>query len=358
MIDIVMGCQYGSEGKGLIADIIACENGFYEWLISVNSAQAGHTVYYNHPSHEEPIKVVTRQLPSSCINHHESYIYIGAGALINPFVLDAEIDRLEQIGIPIKERLFISEMATIITRENIEEEEKVKLQESIGSTCEGVGSAQKDRTMRKGMIAREFYHVFRPEMKKFELVSDATRHIKTKEMYHPNTPILLEGSQGYLLSVFDKNYPYCTSRPVSASAFLTYADLPPTHVSRIYGVFRTFPIRVGGNSGFMKHETSWEEVAQVSGYPELSEYTTVTGRLRRIGYFDNEEAKRAIKANGITNPVLTFANYLDSSIEGCTQYEELTRKVKNWIEDTEKILHIKFDYISGSRYSDKYIKRR
>lgn len=356
MIDIVMGCQYGSEGKGLIADILAQQNE-YEWLISVNSAQAGHTVYFNPQLSslpEDQTKVVTRQLPSACINNHSAKIYIGSGALINPSVLDEEIEMLEALGIPIKNRLFISEQATIISAEDIQEEEDSGLQSRVGSTCEGVGSAQKNRVMRKAIVAREFYRVFNPSLYegKFTLV----KRWELTDLNLQETKILLEGSQGYQLSLYDDNYPYTTSRPISVPAFLAYAELPPFNINDIYGVFRTFPIRVGGNSGHLPEEMTWEEVAEYSGYPELAEYTTVTKRLRRIGKFNTIFAERAINMNQITHPILTFVNYYDSKAENCTTYEDLSERVKENIRFIEGEMGIKFYMLSTSRYGHHIIQ--
>ena len=354
MIDVVMGCQYGSEGKGLIADVIASSFGQkYDWLVSVNSAQAGHTTYYRFGQEisDKMEKVVTRQLPSSCINEHDAKIYIGAGALINPFVLDKEIEMLEDLGIPIKNRLYISKQATIISQTNIIEEEQAGLQKKVGSTCEGVGSAQKDRVMRTAMTVGEFYGVYQPELCKFNMVNI----FDLPELLWYETKILLEGSQGYHLSLYDENYPYTTSRPISVAAFLSYAELP-LHVNNVYGVFRTFPIRVGGNSGYLPNEISWEEVSKISGYEDLAEYTTVTGRLRRIAHFNSENARKAIILNKVTHPILTFVNYYDRTIEECTKYEDLTDKVKNQIRILEDEICNEFYMLSTSRYGHHILR--
>jgi adenylosuccinate synthase len=332
-VDILVGGQFGSEAKGLVADQISQINN-YDWVISVNSAQAGHTTYFNGN------KIVTRQLPSSCISNHKSNIYIGPGAIINVHVLLEEIKMLEEFGIPISNRLYINSMATIITDLCIEKEKEFKLNISIGSTCEGVGYALSERCKRKVPIIKDVI----PEIKK--QYEDIT-FIEYSDLIYGD--IFIEGSQGYGLSVFSEYYPFCTSRDTTASAFLSYSGLPPRNVRDIYGVFRTYPIRVGGNSGPMRNELCWGEINNRSGYSDLLEYTTVTGRVRRIGEFDYEMTRKAIKYCGINKPVLTFVNYLNIVDEGITSWDFLSDKTKRIIEAMECTIGAKFYAISTSK---------
>ena len=301
VIDILVGGQYGSEAKGLIATHIAYDNR-YDWLVSVNSAQAGHTAPYFRTGE----MIVNRQLPSACINNHDAKILIGAGAIINPEVLLNEIKMLESIGIPIINRLHISSEATVIAPADIQAEKDNDLQGKIGSTCEGVGYALSRRMSRTGVVFKDILQSFAEQLgAHVTMINDP---IKGK--------IFLEGSQGYALSTYKGFYPFCTARDTTSAAFLSYARLSPRDVRDVYGVFRTYPIRVGGNSGYMRNECDWETVAKESGYETLCERTTVTKRIRRVGYWDAELAKESVRVNGINKPVLTFVNYLDKTVEG------------------------------------------
>lgn len=320
-VDIVVGGQYGSEAKGLVATHLACKKK-YDWLVSVNSAQAGHTAPYFKTGE----KIVNRQLPSACINNHDAKILIGAGAIINPEVLLDEIERLELIGIPIVDRLFISSEATVITPWDIEHERDTLLQERIGSTCEGVGSALASRVRRDGQTFGKMADHF------MELLGK--KFVVNNEVIHGH--IFLEGSQGYALSTYKGHYPFCTSRDTTAAAFLSYARLSPKDVVDIYGVFRTFPIRVGGNSGDLPNELTWEEVAKISGYKSLREHTTVTKRVRRVGMWDSKLAAESVLVNGINKPVLTFVNYLDSSVEGIDDPILFTADVADKVKEMGK----------------------
>jgi len=326
IIDVIVGCQFGSEAKGLVASYVASIEK-YDWLISVNSAQAGHTAPYWKEGEKEPEMIVTRQLPSSCITDFEAKIFIGPGAVINPEVLVEEIIMLEEKGIPICDRLFISENATIVTEEDIIAESVNNLTNRLGSTNEGIGSALAMRAMRKSLqIKNSFIDIIKNLKSKgleksFTLVSDyfSVDHISGK--------ILIEGSQGYGLSIMSGYYPFCTSRDTTTAAFLSYAQLSPLDVRDVYGVYRTYPIRVGGNSGPMHEEIDWPIIEGRSGYKDLAEFTTVTKRMRRIGEWDNNLAKKATIVNGVTKPILCFANYLDKNVENALCLDEFPEEI-------------------------------
>jgi adenylosuccinate synthase len=297
-VDILCGCQYGSEGKGLVAGMLVNINR-YDWIISVNSAQAGHTVIYKN------MPVVTRHLPSGAVIDHNSNILIGAGAVINLEILVNEIKMLESLDIPIINRLYIHQNALLIKDEYIKREKRLKLMNKLGSTCEGVGVANAKRALRSASVIKD----------NFLSIWNGNSPYLIGDDFKLKGNILLEGSQGFGLSIFSEFYPKCTSRDTTASAFLSYARLSPRCVNDIYGVFRTFPIRVAGNSGYLYSELSWEKLSKRSGYKDLMEITTVTKRPRRVGCWDSNLAKQAMKINGITKPILTFANYLDCTIE-------------------------------------------
>ena len=301
--DVIVGCQFGSEGKGLVAGAVA--NLFdYQGLISVNSAQAGHTIYWEGKKH------VLRHLPAAAVVNKKAKIYIGAGTIINLDVFLKEIKEVESKGVPIKNRLVINQMATIIEPEDIEAEENSSIVNRIGSTAEGVGVALAKRVNRVAKTVFDYMHKFDPELNVMFTLKSA------EEFFTSNEYCLLEGSQGYGLSNFGEFYPFCTGRGTTTAFMIGYAGIPPTKVRRVFGIFRSYPIRVGGNSGPLYNELSWHEINDRSGYLErdvdLTEVTTVTKRVRRIGEWNQELAEKAFNDNGVTHPVLTFANYLDA----------------------------------------------
>jgi len=125
--------------------------------------------------------------------------------------------------------------------------------------------------------------------------------------------VLIEGTQGFALSpIHGAAWPQCTSRDTTAAAFLSEAGVSPIHVDEVVLVLRCHPIRVAGNSGPLPRETTWSEIANAAGAPhDLSEFTSVTHKLRRVAQFDSEVVKAAIRANQPTKVVLNHLDYVD-----------------------------------------------
>ena len=315
-LDVILGGQFGSEGKGLVAGWLGKVD--YDVIISTNSAQAGHTVYYKGN------KVVTRHIPSAAVFNHSAQIYLAPGSIINPDVLIEELDMLEGLGIPIRDRLFVSGRATIITPECIHEEESEKKWEAIGSTCEGVGAALARRVRRKDSVIAGMWFIDKHALRLGgQVVGNEWHFGLVDEIRSGKILVLLEGSQGWGLSVYGPYFPFCTSRDTSLAGIMSAAQLPVNNIRDVYGVYRTFPIRVAGNSGPLKDELSWGHIAEISGYETLQEITTVTKRVRRVGAFDFKFYVESVIANGVTKPVITFMNYLDHTIENARYAQEM-----------------------------------
>lgn len=327
-VDVLVGCQYGSEAKGLAASVVVQQED-YDWLVSVNSAQAGHTVYGLNDE-----KIVLRHLPAACV-FSDANVWIAPGAIINIDVLLEELDMLEELDYEVKNRLHISCEALVISAEDIEKEKNIKLGEKTGSTVEGVGAALSNRAIRVARLAKNFI---------------ALRPYTTNTQ--PTGRVFLEGSQGFGLSNFSRTYPYCTSRDTTTAAFLSYARISPKLLDKVYGVYRTLPIRVGGNSGPLFGEMKWSDVEDLSGYPQdsLAEYTTVTGRQRRVGVWDKRLAREATRVNGVTHPILTFVNYLDRNAEGVEEYNKLPSEVIIKIAEMAKDVGGFWYALSTNRY--------
>jgi adenylosuccinate synthase len=149
---------------------------------------------------------------------------------------------------------------------------------------------------------------------------------------------IIEGTQGFGLSLYHTLcYPYATSRDTTASAFLSEVGISPLKVTSIVMAVRTYPIRVEGNSGPLKDEISWEELRRLSGYPyDIQEFTTVTGRLRRVAKFDLELVKRAVMVNRPTEIALHGVDYLDYKNKGIYDCQCLTKETKDFINLIEK----------------------
>jgi len=342
-IDIIIGGQFGSEGKGLVASEIAKKN-TYNTIISVNSAQAGHTHYYLNE------KVVLRFLPSGAITtnpYNWDRIVIANGAILEHegFIKEIEDISTRFPELNIKNRLVVSAYASVITPTDVEWEKQHLPWQDTGSTQKGIGAALSRRVLRQGTIVKD-------SLQKDLLDMGITVADDVTEFYRGN--ILLEGSQGFGLSNHGRFYPKTTSRSTLSSAFLAYALLPPTKIRHIYGVYRTFPIRVAGESGTLKDETTWESIAESAGYKEpITEITTVTKRVRRVGQFDHDLFIESVLQNGVNVPVFTFLNYLDADVEKANSFNDLSDEVQAWVLSTSSLVEsqTKFVGLSTNEYN-------
>lgn len=301
LVDVIIGGQYGSEGKGNIVGHLAPE---YDLLIRVGGPNAGHKVYAD----EKPETYY--HLPSGSERAPNAKLLLGAGAVIYPPKLMEEIAEHKIDA----DRLKIDPQAMIITDADREAEaEELK---SISSTAQGVGFATAKKITGRGnykdqedpnhKLAQDV-----PELKPYlhdaqEIIAE---HLLARKM------IMLEGTQGTSLSIHHGQYPFVTSRDTTVAGCLADAGIAPTNVRRVVMVCRTYPIRVGGPSGPMDLEVDYEELAERSGIPieelKQTEKTKTTKKQRRIAEFDWVQLKRSIQMNGPTDIALTFVDYID-----------------------------------------------
>jgi len=291
MIDMVIGGQFGSEGKGKVAYWLTNKSN-HKCSIRTGGCNSGHTIKGK----------ILRHLPCSALIPNGICI-LGAGSYINIEVLQNEIKTFNPI-------LYIDEKASIVTgkEDNI-------LRSRIGSTLSGTGLAVSQRVNRLNATLVKEIDKFNAYLTNniYDLIEDGA---------------VIEGSQGFGLSLLHSPYyPFCTSRDTTASGLLSEVGLSPKIVRYIYLVIRTYPIRVAGNSGTLPHETSWEALHI------KSEYTSVTKNIRRVGYFDPEIVRLAIKANDPDFIVLNHLDYIR---------KEKRKDFVNYVEDS---INRKVDYI-------------
>ena len=309
-ITIVVGGQYGGEGKGKVTYNIAQEKNI-KITVRIGGTNSGHTVVTN-----ENKKFILRQLPTTAIIP-DSISVLSAGSYIDLSILKKEI-KLTGIS---EKQLFIDQNAMIITQEDKDNELKNNLRENIGSTASGTGSSVIRRISRdkKNLLAKDI-----EELKPYIIDTKKFLYDQIQE----KQKILIEGTQGYGLSLLHSpHYPYCTSRDTTAAGFLAETGLSPFDVEDIILTIRTFPIRVEGNSGELKNEIDWERLKL------LPEFTSVTKKTRRIAEFDSEIVLRAIMSNRPTKIVLNHLDYIEKNIR------------ESFIKKIEKSIHQKIDYI-------------
>jgi adenylosuccinate synthase len=344
LVDVLVGGQYGSEGKGNIVGHIAPE---YDILVRVGGPNAGHQVY------GEPVETYYH-IPSGSERAPNAKVVLGAGAVLNVPKLLVEIQehKIE------KGRLFIDKKALIIEDRDMALE--AKRLGVIGSTAQGVGAASARRIIDRGQPAPDLVRQAKdvPELKDYlcdtqEILEEAYLHKKR---------ILLEGTQGTSLSMLHGPYPFVTSRDTTASGCLSGAGIAPSRVRRVIMVCRTYPIRVGGTSGKMELEINWEIIEERSGLPSNSlkplEKTTTTKRDRRVGEFDWVQLRRSSLLNAPTDIALTFADYIDAANKDAFRFEQLSPQTLRFIDEAERVTGVHVSLVSTSWGWRNVIDRR
>ena len=300
-VSIVIGGQFGSEGKGKTALEIVRRSEEPVVAIRVGGPNSGHTAY-NHLGS----KRVLRQLPAACVDRNIDVV-LPAGSYIDVDVLLAEIEALDYP----QNHIHISGYARIIRPEHREWEKAAGLTRAIGSTGSGVGGAV------MATVAREAANFHLPSQAASDdarlqrFIVDDTSHYLRRHIGKGNR-VVIEGTQGFGLSLLEGGYwPKATSRSTTAARALAEAGLSPIDVDDITMVIRSFPIRVAGNSGPLVGETTWEAITEYAGRcDDLREYTTVTGQLRRVGRFNPELVRRALDVNRPTRLVMNHLDYI------------------------------------------------
>ncbi len=332
-VTVIVGGQFGSEGKGKVAKCIA-EATKATVAIRCGGPNSGHTII-NDKGHP----VIFQQLPTACI------IPDVISVLCAGMYIDIEILLSEIVKANIDEKhLFIDPKAVIITEEIKECEQNNDLQYLIGSTASGTGEAVIRRIQRKSDIvfAGEIAEL-RPYVRN---VSDFLR-----ERLDRGERIILEGTQGFGLSLIHSSYyPNVTSRDTTASGFLAEAGLSPLDVDDVVLVIRAFPIRVAGNSGPLPNEIDWNILTKESCSPDdLTERTSVTNKIRRVARFDADIVRQAIKINKPSRIVLNHLDYVDYNV----REQGMTEIISDFMHAVSKDIESKID-IFGTNPTDVY----
>lgn len=295
-VTVVVGGQYGSEGKGKVSAYVAKASGAAA-VVRVGGPNSGHSAV-----NDQGELITLRQLPAGAVGS-DAQVVLPAGSLIDLHILQSEIAKLNVSP----GRLRIDGNASIITREHVNREADLALMSSIGSTASGTGAALIERLSRTSehRLARDV-----TELQSF-LQEDTAAYLR--DMLDRNARVVIEGTQGFGLSIWHSHdFPYATSRDTTAAGFVSEAGLAPHDVDDVVLVLRAFPIRVGGNSGPLPNEISWPELAKEARLASnFVEFTSATHRVRRIGRFDPNIVKRAINSNRPHRVVMNHMDYID-----------------------------------------------
>ena len=339
-VDCIVGMQWGSEGKGKIVAYLAEE---YEGCVRSGGPQAGHTFYRGR------IKHINRQLPCGVASRRRPRLFITSNAVISPSILSQEIKRYHLSA----QRLRVDRRATVLDDVLVEREQRNPLLRSISSTLTGVGAAQAAKIMRQARTMDDLS----PKIWKPYLTNVSAELAK---MLDNGRSILLEGTQGFGLSLSFGQYPFVTSRDVTSAALLADAGIAPQYYHETIGVMRTYPIRVGGPSGPTgSAEISWEIVQERSGAKHaLEERGSVTGRVRRVFEPQYDILKEAIRVNGIQQIALTGIDHIATEDFGKDEFDELSIRSRRFIDRLEAKLHVPVNLIGTGPLQRHIIDRR
>ena len=345
-VDLLLGLQWGDEGKGKIVDVLTAN---YDIIARFQGGpNAGHTLEF------DGIKHVLRTIPSG-IFHEKSTNVIGNGVVIDPVVFEKELEGLKQFDIDYKSKLIISRKAHVIlpTHRLLDAaSEASKGKAKIGSTLKGIGPTYMDKTGRNGIRVGDlelpdwkekyralankheamidFYNVdIQYDLKELEEEFFASvetlktlQFIDSEEYLYQaqqsGKSILAEGAQGSLLDIDFGTYPFVTSSNTTAAGACTGLGVAPNKIGEVYGIFKAYTTRVGsGPFPTELFDKTGEDMARIG-----HEFGAVTGRPRRCGWLDLVALKYACQVNGVTQLMMMKGDVLSGfkTLKVCTAY--------------------------------------
>jgi adenylosuccinate synthase len=370
MIIVIIGAQWGDEGKGKVVDLLA--DRFDIVSRYQGGHNAGHSVYVGEKA------FVLRLLPSGII-HEDKTCVLGNGMVIDPKAFFEEVDQMEAQGIPVTpDRLKVSSRAHLIMpyHRALDHTSEERLgNEKIGTTLRGIGPAYEDKAGRRGirvadalspevlklriernleeanriivlygqppLFADDIYREISPLVERLRPFVCETSHFLAQAR-NEKKKILLEGAQATLLDVDHGTYPYVTSSNPTAGGASVGAGIPPHHITGVLGIVRTYATRVGEGpfpTEMLNEEEDMANLIRKRG----NEYGSVTRRPRRCGWFDAVATRYAAELNGFDSIALTKLDVLDAldEIKVCTAYEVDGRRVDTFPAVAQDLRQIK-----------------
>jgi len=345
-IDLILGLQWGDEGKGKIVDVLT--NNYNIIARFQGGPNAGHTLEF------DGIKHVLHTIPSG-IFHENKLNVIGNGVVIDPVILKTEIDKLNDLNVDLTDKLMISRKAHLIlpTHRLIDKASELsKGKKKIGSTLKGIGPTYMDKTGRNGLrvgdleldgwdqklnnliqkhikLIKNFNVDFDFDIK--QLINEFTNSIKflkkikiidsehfLNKSIDEGKKVLGEGAQGSLLDIDFGTYPYVTSSNTTSAGACTGLGIAPNKINKVFGIFKAYTTRVGsGPFPTELFDSVGERMAKVG-----NEFGATTGRPRRCGWLDLVSLKHSITVNGVTDLIMMKGDVLSGieKIKVCTKY--------------------------------------
>jgi adenylosuccinate synthase len=344
-VDVLLGLQYGDEGKGKIVDLISTN---YDIVARFNGgSNAGHTLTFNG------IKHVLHLIPSGIF--HDCMSVIGNGCVIDPVSLMKEIKTLEAMGIDVKSKLLISNKAHVVIPVHISEDAKIEKKRGInkiGSTLRGIGPTYTAKVARRGYtipaLMKDDFMYKNSLGEDQENFTDAMEELSQYQIinteYYLNDAIkagkriLAEGAQGSLLDIDFGTYPFVTSSNTCIGGVMSGLGIPPQSINSVIGITKAYCTRVGSGPFLTEQDNEIGLKLRQIG----NEFGSTTGRERRCGWLDLKELSYACMLNGVTRLCLMKIDVLSSfdEIKVCVEYDKDNKPVyevfEGWNEDISR----------------------
>ena len=328
---VVTGAFWGDEGKGKIISYLALKDKL-DVCVRTGSVNAAHTVWHQGK------RYALHMVPVAFINE-KCRLLIGAGANVHVAKF------LEEVQVTnVRNRIGVDHQASIIEKRHSMQDKTSAHLRGLGTTGWGVGPAIEERVRRTAKLAKAV-----PELKPY--LTDVATEVNTAIDADKN--VLLEGTQGFMLSLLHGTYPYVTGRDTSASSICSETGVGPTKIDNVLVVFKAFMTRVG--AGPLPGELTKEEALK-RGWFEIA---AGTGRERRSAPFNFELAKKAVMINGATQAAVTKVDILYPQCKGSKNYGELPEEAKQFVQEIEKQVGIPVALIgTGSEALDIVDRRK
>jgi adenylosuccinate synthase len=373
---VVVGAQWGDEGKGKLVDVLAQRA---DWVVRYQGgANAGHTVHIGDRS------TVLHQIPSGIL-HPGVRCAIGNGVVLDPETLFTEVDELVADGVDVEGRLYVSDRAHLVLPYHKLVDKESAASREIGTTGRGIGPCYEDKAARRGIRVLDLRHPLRlraqvgrgtehanqllrsfhsskradPEYTIAQLATLAPRLLAIADdvglavhrAIRSGAAVLLEGAQGSLLDIDHGTYPFVTSSSTTAGGAAIGVGIGPRTIDAALGVVKAYTTRVGAGPLPTEFDEAMSECVRKLG----NEFGATTGRPRRCGWFDAVVVRYAVRVNGLTSLAVTKLDVLDTleKIALCTGYEVAGTVLEEFPGDVAELDDIKprYEWFDGWRTS-------
>jgi adenylosuccinate synthase len=334
-VDIVLGCSYGDEGKGKVVNDLLKKLSYNLCIRFNGSGNAGHTIYQNSK------KVVIHQLPIGIL-HNSVYNLISSDCLIDIGKLEKELEIVKNMGIDVKDRLFVSKACHIITQDAIDYD---KAHNKIGTTGSGIGPTYSNKMLR----ISERVEDYKDRIEELGIKIVNMREFWKSDFVKSNIKnVLLEGAQGFELDInWTENYPYCTSSTCTIAGAIN-TGIPMKKIRNIYGISKAYDTYVGTRNFQPIGNSELELIGRLG-----KEYGATTGRKRQCNYLNLDKLYDALLINQCNVCIINKFDIVDES-KIYKLYSENNLLSFNSLFEMKKFITKKLDFVDIIFSSNPY----